>query len=77
MFLNLRDSESTFVFSGGETLQIGICDDQKEIREMMIDKVKNIYPTEVIVSYGSGQELLEAPHLPDILLLDIHMPGLN
>ena len=58
MFLILRDFESTFVFLGGETLQIGICDDQKEIREMMIDKVKKIYPAEVIVSYGSGQELL-------------------
>lgn len=77
LFLILRDFESTFVFLGGETLQIGICDDQKEIREMMIDKVKKIYSAEVIVSYGSGQELLEAPHLPDILFLDIQMPGLN
>ncbi|MBD5525646.1 MAG: response regulator transcription factor [Lachnospiraceae bacterium] len=58
-------------------MQIGICDDQKEIREMIIDKVKKFYPAEDIVSYGSGQEVLAALHLPDILFLDIQMPGMD
>ena len=64
-------------FSGGGIVQIGICDDQKEIREMIIDKVKKLYPAEDIVSYGSGQEVLDALHLPDILFLDIQMPGMD
>ena len=58
-------------------MQIGICDDQKEIREMMMDKVKAFYPTEHIQSYPSGQALLDALHLPDILFLDIQMPKMN
>ncbi len=55
-------------------MQIGVCDDQKEIREMIMDKVRRCYPTEGITAYGSGRELLDARHLPDILFLDIQMP---
>ena len=44
---------------------------------MIIDKVKKFYPAEDIVSYGSGQEVLAALHLPDILFLDIQMPGMD
>lgn len=55
-------------------MQIGICDDQKEIREMIMEKVKRCYPTEDMTAYRSGRELLDAHHLPDILFLDIQMP---
>ena len=58
-------------------MQIGVCDDQKEIREMIIDKVKKFYPAEDIVSYGSGREVLDALQLPDILFLDIQMPEMD
>ena len=58
-------------------MQIGVCDDQKEIREMIIDKVKKFYPAEDIVSYGSGREVLDALNLPDILFLDIQMPEMD
>ena len=58
-------------------MQIGVCDDQKEIREMIIDKVKKLYPEEDIVSYGSGREVLDALNLPDILFLDIQMPEMD
>lgn len=58
-------------------MQIGICDDQKEIREMIAEKVKKIYPAEDVVSYSSGQEVLDALHLPDILFLDIQMPEMD
>lgn len=61
-------------FSGGESVQIGVCDDQKEIREMIADKIKKLYPAETIRSYQSGQEVLNAVPLPDILFLDIQMP---
>lgn len=58
-------------------MQIGICDDQKEIRELIEEKVKKLYPCENIVSYVSGQEILEAMQLPDILFLDIQMPEMD
>lgn len=58
-------------------MQIGVCDDQKEIREMIIDKVKKLYPMENIISYRSGQEILESLYYPDILFLDIQMPKMD
>ena len=55
-------------------MKIGICDDEKEIREMLQDKVHSLYPKADILLYASGEELL-AGELPDILLLDIQMQG--
>lgn len=58
-------------------MQIGICDDQKEVRELIAEKVRNFYPEGDIASYASGQEILDALHLPDILFLDIQMPEMD
>ena len=58
-------------------MQIGVCDDQKEIREMIVDKIKKVYPTENIISYKSGQEVLDDLRFPDILFLDIQMPEMD
>ena len=58
-------------------MRIGVCDDQKEVRDMIVDKVKKFYQAGDIESYRSGQEVLETPHLPDILFLDIQMPGMD
>ena len=58
-------------------MQIGVCDDQKEIRELIIDKIKKFYPTENITSYKSGQEVLDDLYPPDILFLDIQMPEMD
>ena len=55
-------------------MKIGICDDEKEIREMLQDKVHSLYPEADIELYASGEELLVG-ELPDILLLDIQMQG--
>ena len=55
-------------------MKIGICDDEKEIREMLQDKVRNLYPKADILLYASGEELLVG-EFPDILLLDIQMQG--
>lgn len=55
-------------------MKIGICDDEKEIRELLQDKVQRLYPEADILLYASGEELL-ARELPDILLLDIQMQG--
>lgn len=58
-------------------MQIGICDDQKEIRELIKGKVNKYYPAGDIVLYESGQKVLDALQLPDILFLDIQMPGID
>ena len=55
-------------------MKIGICDDEKDIRELIKDKVLKLYPQSDILLYASGEELL-AGELPDILLLDIQMQG--
>lgn len=58
-------------------MQIGVCDDQKEIRELIIGKIKKFYPTKNIISYKSGQEVLDDLYPPDILFLDIQMPEMD
>lgn len=61
-------------------MRIGVCDDQKEIREMILDKIKKFCRAEdaaELVSYKSGREVLEAPCLPDLLFLDIQMPEMD
>ncbi len=58
-------------------MRIGICDDQREVGELLADKVRQLYPQEEIVLYTSGQEVLDALQFPDILLLDIQMPGMD
>lgn len=56
-------------------MQIGVCDDQQETRELIADKIRMVYPEVNIIFYKSGQEVLDALQLPDILFLDIQMPG--
>ncbi len=58
-------------------MQIAVCDDEKEIREMFAEKIRELYPKEEISLYQSGEELLLSEKEPDILLLDIQMPGKN
>lgn len=55
-------------------MKIGICDDEKEIRELLWEKVRKLYPEADISLYGSGDEVL-AGETPEILLLDIQMQG--
>ncbi len=55
-------------------MKIGICDDEKETRQMLKGKVMKLYPQADILLYESGEELLYG-ELSDILLLDIQMQG--
>lgn len=57
-------------------MRIGICDDEKEIRRLLGSKVQKLYGEAEISFYPSGEALL-ADKVPDILLLDIQMPGLS
>ena len=58
-------------------MRIAICDDEKNIRELIGEKVSALYPEEEIVLYPSGEELLLSDKHIDILFLDIQMPGRN
>ncbi len=56
-------------------MQIAICDDEKEIRDLLAEKIQKIFPQAVLSFYPSGEALLLSCCQPDILLLDIQMPG--
>jgi len=58
-------------------VRIGVCDDEKNIRELISNKIKKEYPNSEIVFFKSGEELLLESKDIDILLLDIQMPGRN
>ena len=58
-------------------MQIAVCDDEKEIRDMFTQKIRKLYPGAGLLLYESGEELLLSDEEPDILLLDIQMPGKN
>jgi len=58
-------------------MQIAICDDEKNIRELIGDKVKTQFPEAAIDFYSSGDELLLSEKPMDILFLDIQMSGRN
>ena len=58
-------------------MRIGICDDQKEIRRQMAERIRCRYPNDTIVQYQTGEQILSETIRPDILLLDIRMPGMD
>ncbi len=58
-----------------ENMRIAICDDEKEIREMLAKKVQRLYPKAGLSLYASGEELLLSRGQEDIILLDIQMSG--
>ena len=58
-------------------MHIGICDDQQATRELAKYRIKKMYPDETITCYKTGEELLLEKDLPDILFLDICMPGID
>lgn len=58
-------------------MQIAVCDDEKEIRDMFTEMIWKLYPEADLSLYQSGEALLLSGKEPDILLLDIQMPGKN
>ena len=58
-------------------MRIAICDDEKNIRELIGGKVSKQYPEADIVFFQSGEELLLSDKHIDILFLDIQMSGRN
>ena len=47
-------------------MRIAICDDEKRICAILAEKVENIRPDAEIMTYSSGEDLLNAGNLPDI-----------
>lgn len=58
-------------------MRIAICDDEKNIRELIKGKIANQYPDANIIFYSSGEELFLSDNPIDILFLDIQMQGKN
>ena len=58
-------------------MRIAICDDEKNIRELIGNKVTKQYPEAEIAFFSSGEELLLSDWQIDILFLDIRMSGRN
>ena len=56
-------------------MRIAVCDDEKESRDMLAEKIGKLYPKADLWLYQSGEALLSSDKEPDILLLDIQMPG--
>lgn len=58
-------------------MRIGVCDDEKNIRELIGNKLRRECPEAEVVFYASGEELLIQKERIDILFLDIQMTGAN
>ena len=58
-------------------MRIAICDDEKNIRELIGNKIKKQYSKADLVFFWSGEELLLFQKQIDILFLDIQMNGKN
>lgn len=58
-------------------MRIAICDDEKNSRELIGNKIKKQYPKADLVFFSSGEELLIFEKQIDILFLDIQMNGKN
>lgn len=58
-------------------MHIAICDDEKNIRELIGDKVIKKFPEAEVNFFSTGDELLLSDEPIDILFLDIQMSGRN
>ncbi len=58
-------------------MRIAICDDEGEIQQLLGEKVKQSLPNAEIWKFDSGEAFLASGCQPDILFLDIQMPGIN
>lgn len=56
-------------------MRIAVCDDEREVREMIAEKIRRLYPNAELSLCQSGQDLLLLDDKPDILFLDIRMSG--
>ena len=62
---------------GSDNMRIAICDDEVSMVQILEEKIKKLLPDAVIEKYLSGNELIASGSKPDILFLDIQMPGMD
>lgn len=62
---------------GCYNMRIAICDDEKNVRELIGKKVRKVYPKTELIFFESGEEILTFEDAIDILFLDIQMPRKN
>lgn len=72
---NGRKGKASGCAQMGAKMQIAVCDDEKETRDMLAEKIRRFYPQAELIFFQSGEELLLCDIRPDILFLDIQMPG--
>lgn len=58
-------------------MKIAVCDDETKILEDIKSIILNLYPRDDVKLFSSGEEFLESDDSPDVLLLDIDMPGMS
>ena len=58
-------------------MKIAICDDEKYIRDFLAECISDEITDAIVKCYESAEDLLEAAYNPDILFLDIQMPGID
>ena len=58
-------------------MRIAVCDDDRRIREILLREISDYVPGAEVIGYKNGDDLLHAELIPDILFLDIEMPGIN
>ena len=56
-------------------MKLAICDDEKRIRDMVAEAVREVSENIEIETYADAQRILSPEFDADILLLDIQMPG--
>jgi DNA-binding NarL/FixJ family response regulator len=64
-----------------ETIKIALADDHTLLRAGLIEVLQKTGRIEVLYDHDDGQSLLDAmsqsSRLPDVVLLDVYMPGMN
>ena len=58
-------------------MRIAICDDEVSVQQILEEKVKGLFSDAVIERFTSGDDLIASGCKPDILFLDVQMPGKN
>lgn len=58
-------------------MDIAVVDDEKVIREYLCELIERQKPESCVESYATGEELLVAGKMFDIVFLDIQMDGMN
>lgn len=61
----------------GESMKIGICDDEKIVRDDILKRIQIYNAQYKIETFSEGKTLLEADCEFDLIFLDIEMEGMN